>query len=521
MKKFLLIVLVILISAPAFAEIAVPFFGGNNFNMDADTIFAVNFNNFATGLQTIVGFGLWFEFTPYADRNITPQRNALSVSLRLSNSAFYAWRGYDSPDDSGYSTPTLWGQPDQATSVWFDTFVAQLEYNQYWIRIAGIEPEITLSQASIKSVFDPIINNRTDVAKNRLPMPLFHSGNLYNGAGGVVSVIGQDLVHLNRREVEIAGNLSAGMKTEIFDLVFKIGSWKTAEQNDNNSWIAGMDFTWRPNFTNLINFSVLTAVNYDSVRRRKGNESQDTVNDPMADPDMLKENPIAVGLGYEYRINLPGRMVMKPYIGVDYIYEFETGEYNFEIGAGLQWFFRGTGAAFKRNTRIGGVTLGDVEIPAALIIGFNADKNGIINGIISLNESPHSSLIPRLGGFLNLELMNIGARDYTAPDGVVYGDFLWAVMGQVEYLLTDKIMPYISVRYVPGVLNLTPGYKIDPEYAQVFSRDYVSLTTKIGIQLNLISFFTIDIWYERNDTADKKVWTLDNGLLSINFRISI
>jgi len=521
MKKILFAALIIFICSPVFAEIPVPFFGGNSFAIDADTIFSADLNNGTTGLETIVGIGLWFEFSPYADRNITPQRDVLSVSLRMANSAFYAWRGYDNIDEDGYSKPTLWGQNDQAKSVWFDTFIAQLEYNQYWVRIAGIEPEVTISQASIRSVFDPVIRNRTDVAKNRLPMPLFHSGGLYNGAGGIVSVIGQDLVHLNRREVEISGNLSAGMKTEIYDLMFKVGSWKTAAQNDANGWVFGTDFIWRPDFTSLISFSFMGAQNYSTVTRRKGNEDRDPVNDPMSDPDALKENPIALGLGYEYRINLPGRMVLRPYVGADFIMETNTNEYNYEIGGGLQWFFRGTGAQFKRNARVGGIMLGDVELPAGLFLGFNVDKNGIVNGIVSLNEAPQSSLIPRLGGFLNLELMNIGGNEYKAPDGKTYNDFLWAVMAQVEYLATDKIMPYVYARYIPGIQNIYPGFKTDPDPEPAFNKDNITLTTKAGLQLLFIKHFIVDLWYERNDVALDSDWTLDNGLVSVNFRISM
>jgi len=521
MKKILLALLIIFITASIYAEIPVQFFGGNNFSMDADTIFSADLNNGTSGLQTIVGIGLWFEFTPYADRNITPQRDVLSVSLRMANSAFYAWRGYDEPNEDGYVKPTLWGQNDQAKSIWFDTFIAQLEYNQYWVRVAGIEPEITISQASIRSVFDPVIRNRTDVAKNRLPLPLFHSGSLYNGAGGIVSVIGQDLVHLNRYEVEISGNLSAGMKTEVYDLMFKVGSWKTAEQNDTNGWVFGTDFVWRPDFTSLINFSFMGAQNYSTVTRRKGNEARDPVDDPMANPDALKENPIALGLGYEYRINLPGRMVLRPYVGADYILETNTNEYNYEIGGGLQWFFRGTGTQFKRNARVGGIMLGDVELPVGLFVGANVDKNGIVNGIISLNETPQSSLIPRLGGFLNLELMNIGGNEFKAPDGKTYNDFLWAVMVQAEYLATEKIMPYVFARYIPGRQEVYPGYKTDPDPEPLFSKDNITLTTKAGVQLMFIKHFIVDLWYERNDTAVNNEWEMDNGLLSINFRISL
>jgi hypothetical protein len=317
------------------------------------------------------------------------------------------------------------------------------------------------------------------------------------------------------------------MSTEIFDLAVKLGSWRTAQQNTNNAWVAGADFTIRPDFTNLISFSMLTAVNYDTVTRRRGDGNMSPVEDPMANPNAIRENPIAFGLGYEYRLALPwGRQILRPYLGADFIYETTISEYNFEVGGGLQWFFRGTGAAFKRNDRIGGISIGDVDLPTALIVGFNADKNGIVNGIISLNESPHNSLIPRLGGFLNLELFNLTGREYSSWEGdpleqKVYNDFLWAAMAQVEYLLDEKIMPYIFVRYIPGIQEIVPGFKIDPDPAPVYNKDYLTLTTKIGCQLMFFRHFTIDLWYERNDISRNNNWELDDGLLSINFRISM
>ena len=412
--------------------------------------------------------------------------------------------------------------PDQATSIWFDTFIAQLEYNQFWVRVAGIEPEITLSQASIKTVFDPLINNRTAIDKNEMYLPLFSTGGHYNPFNvGVTSVIHRDLVHLDRREVEIAGNLSAGMKTEIFDLTLKGGSWKTASANDKNAWIGGLDFSMRPNLTNAINFSFLSAINYGRVTiLNKSDDSE--LADPLPDPTALEENPIALGLGYEYRINLPKRMVIKPYVGFDFIYETKSGEYDFEVGGGLQWFFRGTGAQFKRNTKIGGVTLGDVEIPAALILGMNVDKKGIVNAVISFNENPRTSPIRNFGGFFDIEFMNIAGKEFTSVhyDGGFslkeYNDFLCAAVIQLEYLITDKMMPYVYVKYMPAIMPADRRGE-----SPVFGKDYHNVTSKVGFRYTPLKYLAFDLWYERNDFSENNDWKTDNGLLSLMFGISL
>jgi len=517
MKIIISIALILLTSVFAFADITVPFFGNNNFTIDADTTFTADINDGSTGLLTTAGFGLWFEFTPYADRNITPQRDVLSVSLKLANSAFYAWRGYDiSPgstgDIFGYQKPSDVTN-DQAMSVWFDTFITQLEYNQWWIRIAGIEPEISISQASIRSVFDPVIANRTDIAKNRMPFPLFYvpgnavGGTWSHGQPGITGLLSRDIVHLNRREVVIAGNVSAGLKTEIFDVALKAGSWLKAEDNTENAWVAGVDFSWRPDLAQSIKFSFLAAANYGEVSVEN--------NDPLSDPKALQENPFALGLGYEYRISLPNRMVLRPYAGVDFIYETQTNEYNIEIGGGLQWFFRGTSAAFKRNTKMGGLQIGDVEIPAAFVVGANVDKNGFVNMVISFNENPRSSLLPNVGGFLHVEMMNISGKEYRAPDGKNYNDFLWAGIVQVEYLVSPKIMPYVFCKYIPADMREVTTLAVAP----IYNKDLASITSKFGCRFTPFNYFSVDVWYERTDVHKDDNWALDNGAISVMFAV--
>jgi hypothetical protein len=322
------------------------------------------------------------------------------------------------------------------------------------------------------------------------------------------------LVHLNRREVEIAGNVSAGLKSEIFDVVLKAGSWKIAESNTVNSWIGGGDVFIRPDFVQLFKFSFLAAVNYETITRKGGYGNQEPNEDPSADVHALEENPLAFGFGYEYRINLPKRMVMKPYAGIDFIWETKSGGYDYEIGGGLQWFFRGTGAAFKRNAKIGNVQIGDVEIPAAFVIGANVNKNGVVNAVVSFNEDPRSSPLPKTGGWLQVELLNISGKEFTAINGQTYNDFLWAGIAQIEYQLTAKVMPYVFGKYVPADRR---GKEIND--IPVYSKDLASFTSKLGCRLTPFNYFSVDAWYERTDVRNGNKWSFDNGLFSIMFAI--
>jgi len=523
MKKIICIALFLLIGSFIFAEISIPYFGGSSLGFEAETTYGYCLRNKSGGLNTSVGFGLWFEYIGYADRGIVPRRDTWSVSLKMANTVFPSWRDYPwntNMGGNGDAHPN-WGPNDIKIDTYFDTFIAQLEYDKYWLRFAGIEPEISLSQASLRSVFDPVMSERTTGHKNILPFPLFNAGNTpYNGQGGIVSVIGRDLVHLNRHEVSIAGNLSAGINLELLDLIFKIASWKIAERNEDNSWIAGFDAVFRPNCFHTINFSFLGAINYGIITVHKQDYQNNpdgegsVVNDPMVNREALTENPLAFGLSYDYRWVLPGQMVMKPYIGADFIYETKTNEYDWEIGGGLQWSFRGTSAQNKRNTRIGGLRLGDKDNLVGFIMGMNMNKDGIANAIISFNEDPQSSLIRNFGGFFQFELLNITGKNYLAPNNLIYSDFLWAGIIQVEYLLHKNIMPYVFARYIPANMPSNPGDQPD------YNKDFIHLTSKIGCYFTLIDHFSVDVWYERIDFNDSFEWIKNRNLISFNFKIA-
>ena len=200
MKRYASLLLVLISSALMFADVAVPFFGGNNMGMDFNTTFAADLNDGSTGLETNLGCDLWFEFTPYKDMGLNPRRDRLSAALKMSNTAIYAWRGYNF-NNSGSSNINDIGVRDQAKSIWFNTLIAELQYGEWWLRAAGIDPQITMSQASIRSMLDNNMSNRTGDKNQYFRLPLFHSGGPYSGNGGTVSVIGRDLVRLLRRAV--------------------------------------------------------------------------------------------------------------------------------------------------------------------------------------------------------------------------------------------------------------------------------------------------------------------------------
>ena len=175
------------------------------------------------------------------------------------------------------------------------------------------------------------------------------------------------------------------------------------------------------------------------------------------------------------------------------------------------------------ETKVGGVTLGDVAIPAALIFGMNMDRSGIVNAVISFNEDPRLSPIRNLGGFFNFELMNITGKDYLSLhytgsgfELISYNDFLWASVLQIEYLLHEKIMPYIFAKYMPAMMPADRRSE-----SPIYGIDYKTITSKAGIRFSPFNYFVIDMWYERTDFSNKGNWLTDNGMLSVMFGIGL
>lgn len=543
MKKHIILLFLLCCGAVLSAEIPIDFFGGNNFGISTGTTFTTDLNDGSTGLSTYLDCDLWFEFTPYADRGITPQRKKLSVALKLANSAWYAWRGYSVTSDDKSAVPNDLGGKDQADSVWFNTIIAQVQYGEYWVRIAGIEPDITIDQASIRSVLDNNMSNRTGDKNMYFRLPLFHSGGPYSGDGGIASVIGRDLVHLNKTEVETYGMYSIGYEGLDVQAVLKAGSWKNGEENNLNSYVFGGDFTWNMSLNSALTCNLLAAVNYGtydlttnsdgtytySHTTATGATEVDTgvsaVDDPEADPAALADYPIAASLGYEYRMKLPGAMVLKPYAGFDFIYELSTNDCDYEAGGGATWYFRGTGAQFKRNTKFGGMQLsGDCANSVGLSVGANVDKEGVMNAIISFNEDPAASPIKNIGGFAQFEFMNILGNTYTASaNSTTYTDFLWAFICQLEWKANSRMTPFLFGWYVPSVNYAASGKNAYNNFNDnpTYDKDNATIMSKIGCRFTPFDHIAIDCWYQRIDQKTGESWDWDKGSLNFCFAVSL
>lgn len=487
MLKKIFYILFILIPSFLMADLSTNFMGGNNFDIETITTFAGDLNDGSTGLETEMSLGLWFEPMTYADRGISPLKDNLSVSLTLTNSAIYAWRGYTIENGEDQSSIPNDVTSDQADSIWFDNISAEVMYGDYWIQTTGLYPEISVSQASIFTVFDSIMENTTASDKNSLPLPLFSEGNWY--VDGIKSVIGRDLLRAvnvpKNRQVPVGGILSSGYNGEDFSLDVSAGSWiSDDEEKSKNSWVVGLNLNWKPNLSSSISFSSLAAFNYEDI----DNSSDDLT--------VISKNPLAIGLNYENRIKLPGKVILKPVIGADIFYNQTDENIDWEIGGGLKYYMHGSNSSYSYD-----VLSGSGEV--AFFASANINNDNQVNGILSFNEDPKLSFIPNTGGFFQIELMNMTSINDE--------DFLWAGVGNIEYLINNTFSIFIFEKYIQGDVE-----------NQTYSKDIQNFNSKIGVNIDILEYFNIEISYERTDILSEKADdVIDLGLISTEFKISM
>jgi hypothetical protein len=485
MSRKIIYILFLFLPSLLTAQLSTDFFGGNNLNIEAKTIFQGDLTDGSTGLETTMSIGLWFEHMGYSDRGIFPVKDDISVSLNLANAAIYAWRGYTVKNTQDMSFKPDNVGSDQANSIWFNDISAEIIFGSFWIKAAGLKPKISVSQASVFSVFDSIMANTTAKDKNELPLPLFSSGNWY--VDGIKSVIGRDLLGAvnipKSRQVPVGGILSAGYKGD--DIIFDIsaGSFKNGKDNNDNSWVTGFNLDWKPNLNSKINISSLGAFNYENSIKE---DEKLTV---------ISKNPLALGVNYEVRIKLKDKAILKPVIGADIFYNQIGSKFLWEAGGGIKLYPHGSNSSYGYSILGGSGEVG-------LFISANINQDNMVNGIVSFNESPKTSLIPNLGGFLQAEFMNI-----TGTGGK---DFLWAGIGYMEYLIKNNMKIYAMEKFIPGDIE-----------DHTYSWDRKNFNTKIGIKLSPLEYFNIDFSYQRNDkiSGNKKEW--DAGIISTEFKISM
>jgi len=490
----LLVILFLLTSVTLFAQ-DVPIEEGGfqtvgktaTLGIEASTIFAYDIINNSSGLQSRSGMELIMPLFPHADRGLYPEDTSEPVvRLALKNAAFtwlnvYQTRGgnYEQDDFNNWNARPL--------VLTFDSFEADLVWMNYFFRVASSTTVFRTTKASLTSIFDDVMDARerwyvfwpqtrglwTADRYNIQQLPLLRRKLERD-------FIDEDYRHMRTR---MSGILAAGGEFETFAFAVKAASrYPGVEQTDpiqpaniENAWLFGADFEIVPFENFRIEATGFAGINYEKTD--------------------VKKNPLNFGISAEYRYIYDDRFFMMPKIGFDFAMDTASDDpAEWEIGAAFMIYTRG----YNYLTSYRLLDWDDV-IPVGASISINMNQDNIMNAIISWFEpADPDSLVPNFGGFLQIEVADFLGSDL----GIDY-----AVLGQVEYMIGGKIIPYIRAGYKPEFIersntNTTGDYLINGAAgcfmtpAHRFSIDvrYEIETLNGAFNRNLISsVFTIKI----------------------------
>jgi hypothetical protein len=139
----------------------------------------------------------------------------------------------------------------------------------------------------------------------------------------------------------------------------------------------------------------------------------------------------------------------------------------------------------------------DEVIPIGASFSVNMNQDNVLNMLLSWFEpAGPDSMLPNFGGFLQLELSDL--TDSGA--GVDY-----AFLAQVEYMIKEKVTPYLRGGYVP-VFKGTSSTDTTGDYA---------FRGAMGCYLTPVHFFSVDLRYEMELSGDN----MDKNLISTVFTI--
>lgn len=442
--------------------------------IDTSTTFAWDANDNSTGLETKAGIELVFDLFPRGDYGVIPENtDDPTVRLIVKNAAFSWWNTYKTTGGN-YEQDNFNSWNAQPLILTFDDVVSDIVWKEWFFRVASSETVMNSDKTSLKSIFDDVMDadSRMYVGKgkalyyttryNTLDLPLL--GDLINR-----NMIGTDM------RSSISGSLAAGMEKDKLGFAVKAASYESGEANNENAWVFGADFDASPVENLKVSATGLAAVNYDKAG---------------------EDNPYAAGVSAEYLVPLSEKIILKPFAGFDFAYEKTTSESTWEAGAGTYLYLRGLDETVSHRS----VDRDDV-IPVGMSVAMNINNDQQANLIAAwFDSADEKSLIKNFGGFAQLEVSDLLGK----ADGRQV-----AVIGQLEYLVGGKVLPYVSERYAPEIVSsATTG-------ATLFG-------TSIGCLLTPISNFSVDVRYERTDRKETDgAMTLDKGLLSVIFNISM
>jgi len=443
-KSILVLALFTILAAGASAQMSINAANLATFNLKTHTTVGADLQTGIVGMETVLDdLSVWFEIFPEDTRGISPSpSDKVTASIRV--------------DGSKYALK--WSAEPFRGESYADKITAELLYRNYWFRIKGTEPELFTNSASLRSIFDDVIDERQNS-----PVPV----SLYD--------LDRNLVNVGTTETPITGMLSAGADLDYFTVSVRVGSKGTWETNEDQAWVFGGDLSANPAESLTVNLTGLGTVNYDKSK-------------PGA-------NILSGGVSVDYLFPLTDMLVLKPYIGFDDKYETVSEINKYEIGGGVFLYWHGAGyTAVKEEIHP------SIGVPVGLSLSANVNNDKYITVMFSLSEEARpDSLIPNFGGFVQAEIVNL--------DVALFEDRALACAGQIEYLVKKTVKPYLFGKFIQGY-----------EDGKLTETD--SLTSRAGILFSPVAHFTLDLRYERTDTFGL-VEKRDNGVITSTFSMKL
>jgi hypothetical protein len=465
-KKYVGLLFALVLTEALFAQsppdTGAPLETGRNatLRVEATTAFGWDIENEQTGLDSKVGIEMIFPLFPKADRGVFPKDydTIPSVRLLLKDVSFTWWNSYETKGGNYNQDDFVEGNSPRPLTLTFDTFLADVVWQNYFFRVAGTPTIMRTDAVSLRSIFDDVmdVGDRWYYRRN---FALWRSER-YNiqDLPLLRRRLTRDLVDDDYRET-VSGSLALGAEFERFNAAVKAASNKWAEQNTDNAWLFGLDFEVVPIDKLRMTGTGFMGSNYDKTS--------------------IGKNPLNFGLLTEYQLPLSEELILTPFFGFDYAYDTVWEDSAWELGGGLMFYSRG----FEKRVSYRILDWDDV-IPIGASIGMNINNDSHMNIVLSwFDPAGPDSLLPNFGGFLQIELADILDKKEESMD--------FAILGQFEYNIGGKFTPYVRSGFKPEVLN--NGDKTDDNFIPV----------AFGCFMTPINFLAIDVRYELNNRQSK------------------
>jgi hypothetical protein len=423
--------------------------------VEASTAFAWDIENNSTGLETKAGIELIFPLFGKADRGISSDNyDDPAVRLALKNAAFTWWNTYETKGGN-YEQDEFNRWTARPLVLSFDSLIADVVWTNYFLRVASSTTVMRTDTTSLFSIFDDVMDvNDRWYYRRSATRALWHTQR-YNIQELPIlkEKIVRNYVDADYRS-DVSGVLAFGAEFDRLSAAVKTASYASGSENTNNAWLLGADFELVLVENMKMTFTGLAGFNYEKTP--------------------AKQNPVDFGVSVEYRLPLSDRYFLTPKTGFDFSMDTESGDSVWEVGAGL--LFHTRGYDFISSSRI---LDWDEVIPVGFSLFMNMNHDSGFNAMLSWFEpAGPDAMLPNFGGFLQFELANLLEPNNTKS--------AFALLAQLEYMITGKFTPYIRGGYAPQFQSGSND-KITGDYL---------FKAAFGCFITPVNFFSVDLRYE-------------------------